>query len=242
MAGGGRLLGHLQIALEHGERGAQLVGDVGNKVLAGLLQAAQPGHVPHHQHGLILGIGHDAKLEKLLLVDGGAHLERLIILPLAEVGDETGVTDEVADVLAGILGPAKTEQLLRQPVAPENAAVGAKHHGGIGQGLGPLPKPADETRQLAAPCTVALLQLVDAIEDVFPTAAAMGRHQAAIVPQPVRQPLLEAVVPAQMQHGRHQQTEGEVFYQPTYQDEGGVEERHSPQLSPPGVRLQHVIP
>ncbi len=68
---GGRwwLFGHLQIALEHGQRGAQLVGDVGDEVLAGLLETAQAGDIPHHQHRLIGGVGHDAKLEKFLLVD-----------------------------------------------------------------------------------------------------------------------------------------------------------------------------
>ncbi len=180
-------------------------------MLAGLLQAAQPGHVPHHQHGLILGIGHDAKLEEFLLVDGRRHLERFVVLPLAEVGGKGRVTDEVADVLAGVLRPAKAEQLLRQPVAPEDAAVGAKHHGGVGQRLCPLPETADKTRQLPATCTVALLQLVDAVEDVFPATAAMGGDQAAIVPQPVRQPLLEAIVPAQMEHGRHQQAERKMI-------------------------------
>lgn len=211
MAGGGRLLGHLQIPLEHGEGGAQLVRDVGDEVLARLLQAAQPGHIPHHQHGLVLRIGHDAKFEELLLVDGGVHLERLVILPLAQIGDEGGVTDQVADVLAGILGPAKAEQLLRQPVAPEDAAVGAKHHGRIGQRLRPFPKTADEARQLPAPGPVTLLQLVDAVEDVLPAAAAVGRHQAAIVPQPVRQPLLEAVVPDQVHHSGHQQAKNEMI-------------------------------
>ena len=121
------------------------------------------------------------------------------------------MTDQVADVLAGILGPAKAEQLLRQPVAPEDAAVGAKHHGRIGQRLRPFPKAADEARQLPAPGPVTLLQLVDTVEDVLPAAAAVGRHQAAIVPQPVRQPLLEAVVPDQVQHRGHQQAENEMI-------------------------------
>ena len=208
-------------------------------MLAGLLQAAQPGHVPHHQHGLILGVGHDPKLEKLLLVDGRGHLERFVILPLAEVGAEGGIANEVADVLTGVFRPAKTEQLLRQPVAPEDAAVGAKHHGRVGQCLRPFPKAADQPRQLAAAGPVALLQLVDAVEDVLPAAAAVGGHQAAIVPQPVRQPLLEAIVPAQVQHGGCQQAEGEGIRQPADQGEGRIEERHSPQLAPPGIRLQH---
>ena len=142
-------------------------------------------------------------------------------------------------MLAGILRPAKTEQLLRQPVAPEDAAIGAKHHGGIGQRLGTLPEAADQPRQLAATGAVTLLQLVDTVEDVLPAAIAAGGHQAAVVPQPVREPLLEAIVPAQMQHGRHQQAEGKMINQPANQCEGGVKKRHSPQLSPPGVRLQH---
>ena len=77
-------------------------------------------------------------------------------------------------MLTGIFRPAKTKQLLGQPVAPEDAAVGAKHHGRIGQSFRPFPKAADEARQLAAAGPMALLQLVDAVEDVLPAAAAVG--------------------------------------------------------------------
>ncbi len=101
-------------------------------------------------------------------------------------------------MLTGIFRPAKTEQLLRQPVAPEDTAIFAKHHGGIGQRLGPLPKAADQPRQLAAAGAVTLLQLVDTVEDVLPAAAAVGGHQAAVMPQPVREPLLETIVPTEM--------------------------------------------
>ena len=134
---------------------------------------------------------------------------------------------------------AKTEQLLRQPVAPEDAAIIAQYYGRVRQCLGPFPKTADQTRQLATPGAMALLQLVNAIEDVLPTAFSVGRNQTAIVPQPVRQPLLETVMPAKMEQRSDQQSERKVINQPANQCERRVKKCHSPQLSPPGVGLQH---
>ena len=70
---------------------------------------------------------------------------------------EFRIAQQVEDVLAVVFRPAEAEQMLRQPVAPEDIALDGGHHHRVRQRFGPAAKALDQQRQLAPAAAIALI-------------------------------------------------------------------------------------
>ena len=95
-----------QVALEHGERGFQLMADVGDEVFAHLLQVVQAGHVTGDQELFADTKLGDAELEDAVVVHRRGNFQRFVKLALGQVLGEAGVANQVGkrlpQILAGI--------------------------------------------------------------------------------------------------------------------------------------------
>ena len=95
----------LQVARDHRQRRAQLVGGVGDEVLAHLLEAHLARDFAQHQQALVLAIGDELKGDVPLGGRIDAHDERKRMLAAAQVAHEIRMTHEVVDPQAQVRAP-----------------------------------------------------------------------------------------------------------------------------------------
>ena len=180
--------------------------DVGKEVAPRALQLAHLGDVARHHQQLPFGVRHYAEFDVVCVVQ--LQRQRARELLLLQVVAEFRIAQQVEDVLAVVFRPAKAEQMLRQPVAPEDIAFDGGHHHRIRQRFGPAAKALDQQRQLAPAAAIALLHLIQAIEQRLPAPAAGRRRHAAVDPQPMGEFELVVEIPHQRSQRGGQQEPG----------------------------------
>ena len=139
----------LQVPDDDGQRAAQLVRHIGDKVLPDLLQAVQPSDIAGQHQAPSAAVGHDAHQAMRAVVDRRRHLQRLLEALALEVVDEVWIPDEVRDRLIEILGVVQAEQFVGGLVQPYDSAVDIQNHRGVGKSGGGLLEAADEGAQTA---------------------------------------------------------------------------------------------
>ena len=178
-----------QIAGDHRQGGAQLVGHVGDEVLAHLLQLMHAGHVTHQHQVLAVAIQSDLDLQAHALVDRRRQLQRLAVILFGKVFLEARMTHEVADGLTTVLGCLQTQELLGGDVPPFQVAIAVEHDDGVAQGRGGLLHTVDHRLQAPTGTLIAALQVIDAVEHLAPQAMAIGRRFIGLL---ALQPFLQA--------------------------------------------------
>ncbi|VTL98804.1 Uncharacterised protein [Pseudomonas aeruginosa] len=117
----------LQVAGDHRQRRAQLVGNVGDEVLAHLLQLVDPGDVADQHQMLAVAVEGDVELQAQAFVDRRGDFQRLAVVLLVEVFLEARMADQVAHRLAAVLRGLQAEQVFRGEVPPFQVAVAVEH-------------------------------------------------------------------------------------------------------------------
>ncbi len=178
-----------QITRDDGERRAQFMGDVGNEILAHLLQLMQPGDIADQQQVLAIAVAGDVELQADAIVHRRGQLQRLVVVAAVEVLLERRVTHQIADRMAGILGLLQPEQAVGGWVPPLQVAIAVEHDHRILERCGGPLGAIDDALQLASQAQVAALQLVEVVEHVAPDAGRIGRWLVRIA---AVQPALQA--------------------------------------------------
>ena len=99
------LLHHLQIALQHRQRGAQFMADVGEKVPPRPFQLMHLRHVARHHQPLLIGVRHHANFQMASVIQH--QVEWLRKITLFQIVGELGITQEVENILATVVRPAQ---------------------------------------------------------------------------------------------------------------------------------------
>ncbi len=164
-----------QVAGDHGQRGSQLVGYVGDEVLAHLFQLVETGDVADHHQVFGVAVTGDVVLQPETVVGRRRQLQRFFVPAAVEVVLEGRVTNQVGDQVAGILRFLQAQQPLGGRIPPLQIAFAVEHdHRFLERGSGAL-HAIDDGLQLGAPAQVTALQMVEAVEDVAPDAMAVRR-------------------------------------------------------------------
>ena len=179
----------LQVAGDHRQRRAQLVGDVGDEVLAHLFQTLHAGHVADQHQVLAVAVEGDLELQQQLVVHRRGHVQRLLVVAAGEVFLEARVADQVGHRLAAVLRALQAEQAFGGEVPPLQVAIGVEHDHRIAQRRGGFLHAVDHRLQAPAGALVAPLQVVDAVEHLAPQAVAVRRRFVLAV---VLQPFVQA--------------------------------------------------
>ncbi|MCY1301592.1 hypothetical protein D9M69_524850 [compost metagenome] len=166
------------------------MGDVGDEVLAHLLEQLHAGHVAHQHQVLAVAVAGQVELQAQAVVDRRGQFQRVGVDRLLEVFLEARMAHQVGDRLAAVLRGLQAEQGLRGAVPPLQVAVGVEQDHRVAQGGGGLLHAVDHRLQAAAGLLVAALQVVDGVEHLAPQAIAVRRRLVRLV-------VLEPVVQAQ---------------------------------------------
>ncbi|MNF93458.1 hypothetical protein D3C84_761350 [compost metagenome] len=165
------------------------MGDVGDEVLAHLLELIQTGDVAHQHQVLAIAVAGDMELQAPAVVDWRGQFQRFEVAAALEVVDEARVAQQVGDRLAAVLRGFQAEQGLRGAVPPFQVALAVEHDHRVVQCGGGFLHPIDHRLQAAAGALVAPLQVVDAVEHLAPQAIAIRWRLVRLV---LFQPFVQA--------------------------------------------------
>jgi len=185
--------------VDHGQRRAQLVRDVGHEVAADLFQAQQLAHVTGDQQPVIGRVGNQAQVEPDRRIDRGGHVQdRFGIAAAGQPVRQRHRLQALDQRLAEVAGVVQAEQRGGRFVEPLHAlAVAVHHHHRIGQRGGGRTVAAQHVQQ--APLARAHLQLVAIQQAVqfVPHSGAVAHVPAMAGGQPAQHPAQPPVVPGQ---------------------------------------------
>jgi hypothetical protein len=92
----------LQVADHHGQRRAQLVGDVGDEVLAHGQQPVELGDVAHQQQRVVVVDDDAPGLQAALLVEGRGELDQPVAARAADQRNEVGLAYQRGEIGAAV--------------------------------------------------------------------------------------------------------------------------------------------
>jgi hypothetical protein len=156
-----RLRQGLEESLHHGERRAQLVGDVRDEVAAHRLHPFPARHVAREQQLLVVAVGHELHGQDALIVSHALQRERLAVELRVEIAREHRVADEVGDGLLPVALQGEAEVVLGRGVHPLDAVLAVENHDAPGHRLARLAEAPHQPRK--ARLALALLAQ-DAVE------------------------------------------------------------------------------
>ncbi len=175
----------LQVAHHHGQRRAQFMGHVGDKVLAHLFQVMQPSDIAHHHQAVARPVAGNRVLQLDVDVRRRGDFQRLAEVALLEVFDKTRIADQVGNVLAAVVRTAQTDQPLGSMVPPLQVTVPVNHDHRFAQGGSRGLDTVDDGLQTRPHATVAALHVVDTVKNLAPDAARLGWRVIRVAAQPV---------------------------------------------------------
>jgi hypothetical protein len=175
----------LEEADQHGERGAQLVRDIGDEIAPHGLDSLGLGDIARQEQLLRLAVRHELQGEDRA---ADRHPDRRGPLARREIVDERGSAHEVGDRLADVGARVEPELRGGGVVAPFDAALGVEHDHAVGKRLRGAAKARQRVLELAfAPHRCALV-LVQRVQHLVPGAAALGHFAGHRVGEPASEP------------------------------------------------------
>ena len=165
---GTQILQGFDIATQHGQRGAQLVADVGDKIFAHLLQLPQPGDILNHQQAFMAAKGGNADLQLAFAGVRRSHDERFAEIGLFQVRGKLRLAHQIGEGLAGIRRAFQPQLPAGGQIPPFQIAVAVEHQNAFLQGIGRILNSAQQRLQLLAMAQAALLQPLGGAEQRFP--------------------------------------------------------------------------
>ena len=226
----------LEIARDHGERGAQLVRGVGDEVAPHRLEPHLARHVAYQQQQLPVSVRDH--LQRQVRVRGGRlpdHHRVGEVLP-RQVARELGLPQQVLDPHAEVAGAPQIQQPRRHAVEPYDLALRVEDDDAVRERRGRALQLAHELHETLLVEALAAMQPHDLGNDLAPHAAGVGRIGVAAVAQPPLESKKVHEHPHKMQRERPRQSDPGVAEEPpdAAADHHGAEQPH--RREPPRLR------
>jgi hypothetical protein len=230
----GGVVGHrVEIAGNHGQRGAQLVRGIRDEILAHCLEPHLPGHIPCQEQRLARPIRDHLQREIQLHLDGWPDDQRQRKVVPVQIMDELRRADQIVDPQTDIDRTPQPEQPRGLPVEPDDLVLAAQDDDAVGKRGGRAAQFAKQLHQALFVKLFAPVQTHHLADDVAPDAADGGRIEL----RPQSQPPVEAIeieqLPAEIeagcrQHPQPDRSDSQAEAQPREQDAREPRQRKSP--------------
>jgi len=194
----------LDEARQHGERGADLVRDVGDEVAPHGVDALALGDVLRQQQALVVAVGAQQQGELAAGAVRCGHRQGLGLRLAMQPGDEGRRAHEVADALLAVALRVQAELVGRDAVAPFDVVLRVEQHDAVGRGL-------DRAQELPQALLLALQGLLalaqralDAVAEFAPQQQVAGCRFGLRAAQPAQQARgTQRVLQQEQQQAKH---------------------------------------